>query len=261
MSADRVLDRLGFRAGERGTHTCRTIMLEDLARLLGTLPQDAPREDYVRSIVEDNLLGKQTTSTRVLTAQRLSELYALDPAIPLFRTLRRVWALDEDGRPLLAMLCALARDPLLRATADSVLDTPPGEDLSRQRVKDAVRDEVGSRLNESSLDKTVRNTASSWTQSRHLTGRSRKIRRRVSATPGAAAYALFLGYLQGHRSQRLFQTPWTKALDATARDLMALAAEAKRLGFLDMKIGADAVEVRFPSFLTAQEDLSIHGTD
>ena len=80
----------------------------------------------MRAIVEGNALGKKTESTRKLSAQRLSELYALDEAVPLFRLLRELWPIDEPGRPMLAFLCASARDPLLRMTAKPVLKARRG---------------------------------------------------------------------------------------------------------------------------------------
>ena len=147
--------RIGFRFGERGTHTSRTIMLAELEHVLAAAPSDSRREDYGKAIVEENAAGKQTASTRKLTDQRLGELYALDPTVPIFRILRRLWDCDGRSHPLLALLCALARDPLLRATAPPVLATAPGTELARQHVTDAVRDAVGSRLNESILDKVV----------------------------------------------------------------------------------------------------------
>src|SRR5438552_1864532 len=103
----------GFRAGERGTHTSRTVMLAELRQLLAVVAADARREDYDAAIVEANALGKATISTRRLTLQRLRELHALDRRVPLFRALRRAWTADETGRPLIALLGALARDPLL----------------------------------------------------------------------------------------------------------------------------------------------------
>ena len=42
----------------------------------------------------------------------------LDRRSVLFRGLRDLWDADEAAQPLLALLCSLARDPLLRATAD-----------------------------------------------------------------------------------------------------------------------------------------------
>src|SRR5947207_15636178 len=121
-------EEFGSRTGDRGTHTSRTMMLDELRAPLADAPQDAPHATYVEAIVEDNCLGKPTSATRVLSAQRLSELYALEPDVPLFRLMRNLWGLDERCQPLLALLVALARDPLLAATAPSVLALQNGEE-------------------------------------------------------------------------------------------------------------------------------------
>ena len=156
-------------------------MLAELTDLLDALPPAASRQDYFAAATEANLLGKSTAATRRLTDQRLGELYGLDPGLTLFRVMRRLWPADPAGRPLLALLCALARDPLLRATAAPVLTLTPGAELVRATFLDALRVVVGSRLNDNVLDKVARNAASSWSQSGHLSGRMRKIRQRVSA--------------------------------------------------------------------------------
>jgi hypothetical protein len=245
--------QFGFRSGDKGTHTSRTIMLAELSALLEGLPAESTRADYLAAIIDHNALGKQTAATRKLTAQRLSELYVLDPNVALFRVLRRFWQDDAAGRPLLALLCGLARDPLLRATAEPVLAMTSGEELSRQRITDAIRSAVGDRLNDSTLDKVVRNVSSSWTQSGHLEGRVRKFRQVIRPTPLATAYALMLGYLEGLRGGRLFETQWTKVLDALPAELRYVAAEAKRLHGLDMKSAGDVIEVGFTTVLTPQE--------
>lgn len=63
-------------------------MLDELSTLLDSLSPDAGRPDYLTAIIENNALGKQTAATRKLTAQRLTELYALESSVPLFRVLR-----------------------------------------------------------------------------------------------------------------------------------------------------------------------------
>ena len=246
-------EEVGFRSGEKGTHTSRTMMLSELGTLLESVPGDAGRAEYLTAIIEHNALGKQTAATRKLTAQRLSELYVLDPNGTMFRVLRRFWKDDVAGRPLLALLCSLARDPLLRATAEPVLAMDPNEELSRQKITDAVRTAVGGRLNDATLDKVVRNVSSSWTQSGHLTGRSRKFRQVVRPTPLSTAYALMLGYLEGLRGGRLFETQWAKVLDASPAELRNVATEAKRLNGLDLKSAGEVIEVGFTTVLTPQE--------
>jgi hypothetical protein len=249
-------DRLreaGFRWGQKGTHTSRTIMLNELQEVLANCSPDALRDDYLAAIHEDNCLGKRTVATRKLSSQRLSELYALDPDVPLFRVMRRCWYADRDGQSILALLLALARDPLLRVSAPPVLRIRPGEELARQQMTEVLIRAVGSRLSESTLDKVVRNAASSWTQSGHLNGRGRKVRQIVTPTAVTTAFALLLGYLIGTRGAALFETIWAQVLDAPPGELMHLAMDARRLGFLDMSQSGGVIEVSCSRLLAPDE--------
>lgn len=235
----------GFRFGDKGTHTSRTIMLDELSRVITATFPNAQRKDYAAAIIEENCLGKPTASTRRLTNQRLGELYGLDPSIPIFRVFRRLWEKDEKGRPLLALLCALARDPLLASTSDAVIQLEPGAEFLREPVRAGVRAAVGERLNDSTLNKVVRNAASSWTQTGHLEGRALKIRRQVHPTPACVAFALYLAYIAGFRGYDLFTSGWVSVLDCSPTQGRTFALEAKRLGFLDLRMAGDVVEINF----------------
>lgn len=234
-------------------------MLGELTDLLDVTPYEASWHDYANAVIDENCLGKRTLANRRISLQHLRELYALDPRVALFRVLRQLWDHHETSRPQLALLLALARDPLLRATADAVIQTPFGNEFARQSMKDAVSAVVRDRLNNDTLDKVVRNAAASWTQSGHLQGRGRKIRRRVDATPAATAYALLLGFVTGRSGRLLFETPWCGALDAHADELIELAAEAKRLGLLDLKQSGSIIDVSFPALLEGKERELRHG--
>ena len=249
----------GFRSGDRGTHTSRTIMLDELTQLLDAVPGEARRQDYVDAVTHDNCLGKRTVATRQLSLQRLTELYGLDGRLLLFRELRNLWGRHSSSRPLLALLLALARDPLLRATAGAVITTPLGHEFGRQAMKDSLYEAVGARLNEATLDKVVRNAASSWTQSGHLRGRGRKTRQRVEAPAAAVAYALLAGFATGRRGRLLFETPWTAVLDASPGALVDIAVDANRLGLLDLKHSGQMVDVSFPMMFTRRERELIRG--
>ncbi len=238
-----AMERAGFRFGPRGTQASRTIMLRELAELFAVLPSEATRDDYRAAVVEENALGKRTYATRLSSRQRLTEMYGLDPELALFRVLRRLWRLDPEARPLLAMLCALARDPLLRSTASPVLALGPGEELVRSRFAAAIRGHVGSRLNEAVLDKVARNAASSWAQSGHLEGRVRKIRRRAEPTPAAAAMALWLGEVEGRAGLPLLDSDWAAVLDARGSALLPFVLDAKRLGLIQARVSGSVVEI------------------
>jgi len=235
--------RAGLRFGDIGTHSSRTMMLAELTELLAMVPSDAGRDDYAAAVIEENVLGKQTVSNRRLTNQRLGELYGLDPRRALFRVLRRLWDLDAAGRPLSALLCALARDPLLRASAPAVVGLSPGSELSRTSLTNALTAATGGRLNESILDKVARNAGSSWTQSGHLAGRVRKIRQRVEPSFGPIAFAFWLGSIQGLAGEDLLKTPWAQVLDASPGRLLDLALKAKQMNLIHVVTGGSVVEI------------------
>ena len=244
---------LGFKFGDKGAHSSRTIMLDELSALLRQCRPEASRAEYARALVDENCLGKHTLSTRKLSLQRLTELYAVNPVVPLFRLLRVFWDADEKAHPQLALLAALARDPLLRATAPVVLAMKSGEEIARQQMTDALAQAGEGRFNDATLDKVVRNTASSWTQSGHLEGRGRKRRLTVAPTAGSTAFALLLGFLMGNRARTLLETVFSRVLDREPDELMFLAMDAKRLGFLGIKSGGGLTVISFDSILHEQE--------
>lgn len=236
---------LGFRFGDRGTHTSRTMMLDELRATLEATPENARRADFVAAIVEDNCLGKPTAATRALSAQRLSELYALDPDVPLFRMMRALWSLDERGRPLLALLVALARDPLLAATAPAVVSLRDGEEFARGPMRQVLREAVGERLSDQTLDKVVRNAASSWSQAGLLSGRTFKFRQQVQPTFTVVALALLLAYTSGSRSEALLDSDWLKVIDCRPAQARTLALEAKRHGLIEFRVVGEAIDIEF----------------
>ena len=261
---NRVIDNQplawGFRSGKRGTHTSRTIMLEELSMLLDSVPDTASRKDYADAVLEGNCLGKRTSANRKHSFQNLSELYGLDARLILFRVMRYLWGIHESSRPLLGLLLALARDPLLRATAKSVIQTRFEREFIRQSMEDALSETVAVRLNDATFDKVVRNASSSWTQSGHFRGRGRKTRQRVKATPATTTFALLLGFATGHRGRLLFETPWAAILDTDPDDLLDVAIDAKRLGLLNLKQSGLIIDISFPSLMTEKERELIHGT-
>lgn len=234
--------KLGFRFGDKGTHSSRTLMRSELEAVLAAAAGPVDRAAYATAIIEGNCLAKQTASTRRISSQRLTELYALDPFVVIFRVLRKLWAVDAQARPLLALLTALARDPLFMASASPVLSQPAGVEIRRAPIRDALRQLVGERMNDDTLDKVVRNVSSSWTQSGHLRGRTFKFRQRVQAHPTAVAFALWLGNAAGFRGEELLTSGWIASLDCTASSARGLALEAKRVGLIDLRTAGDVIE-------------------
>ncbi len=218
-------------------------MLEELSRVLAAVGQSARRTDYAAAIVDDNCLSKPTASTRRLSNQRLGELYGLDPTIPLFRVLRRLWDIGTDGRPLLALLAAIARDPLLAATCPAIVPMPASAELHRDALKRALQATVEDRLSDSTLEKVCRNAASTWAQSGHLEGRTFKKRRMVEPSTAAVAFAIYLAHAAGFRGAEIFACGWLKVLDCDPSRAREVALDAKRSGLLDLRMAGDVVEL------------------
>jgi hypothetical protein len=234
-----------------GTNTSHTIVFGALAALLDAVPASAPPAAYKKASLEDNVLGKSTDGARRRTYRYLRELYLLRPDSLLFRALRDLWSTDPAARPLLAGLCALARDAVFRASSAAITSAPPGAVLVSSDLAEAVAENFPASYNPSTLAKIGRNTFSSWEQTGHLAqaGRSIKTRSRAVCRPADVAYALLLGHLEGARGRGLFETLWAKVLDQPSSHLIDLAASASQYGLLEFRQAGGVLDVGFHELL------------
>src|SRR4051794_19919747 len=121
-----------------GPNTSHTIVVGALAALLDAVPAGATQADYEHAALEGNVLAKQTEGARRRTFRYLKELYLLRPDAVLFRGLRDLWDDDHEARPLLAGVCALARDPVFRASSTAIIGSARGDVLTSRELADAV---------------------------------------------------------------------------------------------------------------------------
>ena len=245
---------MGYRLGRSGVHAARTMMLEELTRLLEHTAPETEREGYQAEVVNCNVLGKPTQKTRVLTFGHLKELYGLDPAIPVFRVFRKLWGADEPARPVLALSLALVRDPILRMSEAFVVGKAQGEAVRREEVEDLIQTAEPDRFSPATLQSIAQNINSSWTQAGYLVGRAKKFRTTPKVTPSNIVFALFLTHLEGLTGQRLFSSRWMTLLCSTPDNLEALANSASNRGQIVFLNAGGVKEVRFPGFLTAEEE-------
>lgn len=155
-------NEFGFITEPVSVHTSRTMMLAELRLLLAACPPSASLEEYQAAIIEENVLLKRTVATRRVSFQRLRDLYALDTSIVLFRTLRDLWDDDGEAQPLLALLSAVARDSLLRATSENILATPLSDMVTPNILADTINACFPQRYNSTTLASIGRNVISSW---------------------------------------------------------------------------------------------------
>jgi hypothetical protein len=112
-AASAALETFGLKFSSGGAHISRTMMLTELGAVLVNVPMGSGVADYREAILERNVLGKTTDSTRQKSLRHLRELYALDEATPIFGLFRKLQAIDTASLPLLAVQVAWMRDPLL----------------------------------------------------------------------------------------------------------------------------------------------------
>ena len=250
-----LLAQLGFRFGLNGPHAARTMMLDDVRVLLGHLPAGAARVDYEAAVIGENLLGKPTRKARELAFRHLATLYALDGANPIFRAMRRLWPLNTSAQPLLALAVALARDPLLRATQSFVLEQSVGASVPREQVQAFLSETYPDRFSDVSIKSFAQNIGGTWTSAGLLQGRARKVRSSASASAESTALLLFLGYLEGRSGERLLTSPWMDLAGIPRSNLEALVNAASHRSLLVYMSAGGVTEVRFPGYLTAEEEL------
>lgn len=257
--ATRLLDApehataFGFRVTTFGTILGRSISVPDLQLLLTSCPTNASLEDYRAAVVDENILRKPTASACRFAFRNLTEFYGLDRKILIFRALRDLWEADPLAQPLLALLCACARDPILRALTHFVLDRDRGQAITPEEISTEAERLFPSKFGESTRPSLGRNAAASWQQAGLLSGRNQKERSQATSRPASVAYALLLGDLCGERGARLFETQWARALDASAHLLREQAAEASRQGWIEYRASGDVTEISFRHLMREEE--------
>lgn len=221
-------------------------MLAELEAVLAAVPIGSGAPDYHDAILQRNVLHKATDSTRKESLRRLRELYALDEARPIFGLLRKLYALDRASLPLLAVQVAWARDPLFRSTTPPVVDASVGERVETESLAQAFEAAFPDQYSELSRNQTARHAASSWTQSGHLVGRTKKTRQQIKPSVVAVTMALFLGEVAGFHGAAIFSSPWSALLDLNPDRARSLGQEAHRAGLLNLRAVSEVIELSFP---------------
>src|SRR5260370_1063854 len=161
----------------------------------------------------------------------MTSLYGLMEQPPLTMALFKRWQVDPEGHRLQALLVALARDPLLRETAKVVLNQPVGQILERPLFEEALLAAYPSRFSEKMVRSLAQNCASSWTQSGHLQGFAKKVRRRVVPTPSTVALAALLATVSGFGGPAILRSGWIKVLHLSAHPALHYLLRADAIGF------------------------------
>lgn len=249
-----------------GAHTSRTMLLTDLSSVLAQCDPNSSLDQYREAVIDSNVAGKRSFSSRQRTFRYLRELYALDPDVPEFRAFLRLWRRDRSGRPVIALLFAASRDALLLATAGAVLTWPEGQPIHPEDLAAAVEARYPGSYSSGIRAKIGRNALSSWTQSGYLARvgpRSPATRTKIEPSPGAVAMALVVGATGGASGERLFTGEFANLLSVPLQTLHDRAYDASRKGWLEYRSLGNVTEVDLSKLLAEASDsrLPLEGGD
>lgn len=251
-----VLEGAGLKVEGGGPHQSKTMMLAEISALFA-MGGDI---DFDDAVLAQNVLGKPSMRAREAALYRLRELYGIGKKAPICAVFRHLWGLDVEGRPMLALLCALARDPSLRAGAGAVLDAKIGEQVRAPAIAAAFEVLYPGRLGTTTARSLSQNAASSWTQAGFLKGATKKERVRAVTTPITATYATLLASLCGFGGALLLESRWLDALDRPVEERLRLLKQAEGMGLIRVRSAGDVleIEVRKPiADLTGVSDLGL----
>jgi hypothetical protein len=249
----RSAEFFGFSANETGGHMGRSMMLNEIRLLLAGIPEDADQGRYRTAILDENILGKPTYSSREKSLKYLLQLYGLDPQKALFRNLRKLAAHDTESLPLVALVISYCRDAQLRHSYELMEKLSPGNVLEPKKMQAWLEEGYPSRFSEVMKTSLARNVATTWTYAGHLQGRQIKKRSLPQPRPTASTYAMFAGYLLGMRGETLLGSVFGRLVGAQPSQLIAHLEWAGSMGWLRMRRGGGVMEIDFSPILTPQE--------
>ncbi|MCC1481437.1 hypothetical protein [Roseibaca sp. Y0-43] len=238
---EQQLSSFGFRTSGGGAHQSKTMMLPEVESLLSSGITSA--DSLKIAAIDDNIMGKSTANTRRLTYRHLCSLYGFNDQPPITKVMVGLWPQDREGHALLTLLVALARDPLLRDTAKVVLGTPVGQTLERPNFEDALSSAHPDRFSYKMVRSMAQNCASTWTHSGHLSGRAKKTRQRVSATPHATTLAALCATAAGYGGPAILGSVWMKVLDLSPEQALDQMRRAESLGLARVRSAGDVTEI------------------
>lgn len=236
----------------------RSMMFFEMQILVRSMPLTATKDDFIKAIIDENILEKPTLSSRKESLTRLKQLYGLDSSKALFRVLWNFGHGDLDSLPQLCLVCAYARDPQLRHSFELIRTLRLGEVLVRADMEQHLENGFPGRFSRATKASMARNVNTTWTFGGHLAGRVKKTRSYPEPRPVSAAYAMFVGYLTGLRGERLLDSVFASLVASNRSQLQAALSLASAKGLLSLKQAAGIVEFDFSNLLSPAEQVLIH---
>lgn len=203
-------------------HHSRTMMFAELERVI----EAGLHYDSFIDAIDDNVIGKKSTSALKLAKRHLTALYTFDREDRGFSLFLKLWAgCTEPERRLLTLLLALRKDELLRHSVPFIRSLQVGEVASRDALQDSAASIAD--YTPESLIKVATRLLSSWKQAGFLKGKVKAVRIKPDISFKIAAFAIALGRFEDLSGQYLLNTPYVRALCLSSAELEVLFNEAK----------------------------------
>lgn len=246
--------RFGFRPTGTGGHMARSMMLQEILALVSSVPASASREQYKSAILDENVLGKPTFSSREKSYRHLMQLYGLDPKLTLFRVFRELSEKDMASVPLMALMCTYCRDPQLRQSFELIERLRVGETLTRKQMEEHIEAGFPNRFSPAMKKSLAQNLNTTWTAAGHLKGKAKKTRSLPEPTVPASTYAMFAGFLLGLRGEILVRSVFGALVGGSAETIVSHLSAASGRSWLRFRHAGGVFEIDFaPMLLPAEQ--------
>jgi hypothetical protein len=255
------LNEFGFSDNLTGGHMARSMMADEISILCKSLPPDTSTDKYKTSILDENILGKPTFTSRQKSLRHLIQLYSLDPQLALFRVFRKFLSHDFSSLPQLGMVCAFCRDQQLRYSFLLIDDLRTGEILKHERMEQHFEAGFPNRYSAAMIQSLTRNVDTTWTVSGHLHGKAVKKRAAPEPKLVASIYAMFAGYLTGLRSEMLIESIFGRLVSQDTSVLKTHLSSGSARGWLRYRSAGGVTEIDFSPMLTSKERELLNGND
>lgn len=252
-------DDFGFTTTRSGALLSRSIMLGELTHLLSETDPNATLAQLKNAVVDENLLGKVTFSSREKSFKHLVELYSLNNELPLFRLLRKFHQEDPSSLPQLAIICAFCRDLQLRESFRLIEQIPLGESFPRELMEAHLEAMFPGRYSAAMKTSLAQNVNTSWRDSGHLEGRIKKVRTMPQPTLCGAVYAMAAGYLMGLRGKVLTESVFPRLVGANLTQAINLLQAGGARGWCKVRHAGDVLQIDFSALLTPHELELVNG--
>lgn len=246
-------ERFGFSAATTGGHMARSMMLPELMQLFRVLPVETTKPQYRDAILDGNVLGKTTFSSREKSYRHLVQHYGLDSGTALFRVLRRLAAEEPPAIPLMAATCSYCRDAQLRVSFELVESLRSGALLTREQMEQHLEAAFPGRFKPAMKKSLAQNVNTTWTEAGHLSGRAKKVRAVPVPRVAASVYAMTAGYLLGLRGQTLVTSVFGRLVAPDASHITGHLALASGRGLVRFRQAGGIVEIDCSPLLTEAE--------